>query len=52
MESITEPLNGRSTINIQMAPTVKSLDQVVVIGYGMYHAGAPGKVIGVYQFGC
>lgn len=29
-----EPINGRSEINVAMAPDVKSLQEVVVVGYG------------------
>jgi TonB-linked SusC/RagA family outer membrane protein len=28
------PINGRTQINVQLAPTVEALDEVVVIGYG------------------
>jgi TonB-linked SusC/RagA family outer membrane protein len=34
MESRTETIRGRSTINVQMASTSQELQQVVVVGYG------------------
>lgn len=34
METITEPINGRSTINVGMTASSKELQQVIVVGYG------------------
>ena len=34
MTTVEEPVNGRSTINVQLAEDVHKLDEVVVIGYG------------------
>ncbi|MEJ7829647.1 MAG: SusC/RagA family TonB-linked outer membrane protein [Segetibacter sp.] len=39
MESITQPINGKSSIIVQMVPALKSLDQVVVVGYGTQKRG-------------
>lgn len=33
-QSRTVPINGRTTINIQLAPDVAALEEVVVVGYG------------------
>jgi len=38
-EQVTEPINGRSTINIQMTPSELSLKEVVVVGYGTQRRG-------------
>ncbi len=34
MKTIEEPVNGRSTINVVLAEDVRSIEDVVVIGYG------------------
>lgn len=34
MTTVEEPVNGRSTINVQLAEDVQALEEVVVIGYG------------------
>lgn len=34
MTSITEPINGRSTIDVRLVPENRQLEQVVVVGYG------------------
>ncbi|MDQ6813793.1 MAG: SusC/RagA family TonB-linked outer membrane protein, partial [Bacteroidota bacterium] len=48
MESVTEQIGGRSTINVQLSTSTKSLDQVVVVGYGTQRrsdlTGAVGSV--------
>lgn len=33
-ETIEEAINGRSTINLSLAPDIQSLSEVVVVGYG------------------
>lgn len=46
--SMEVPVNGRSTINISLAPSVQSLQEVVVVGYGTVErkdlTGAVGSV--------
>ena len=34
METLTEPITGRSTINVSLASSQSALDEVVVVGYG------------------
>jgi F0F1-type ATP synthase alpha subunit len=41
MESVTEPINGRGTVDVQMSTAIKSLDQVVVVGYGTQKRSGP-----------
>lgn len=45
MESKTEAIKGRNTINVQMASTSQELEQVIVVGYGTQkRANATGAV--------
>ncbi len=34
MNTVEEPVNGRSTIHVQLSEDIHALDEVVVIGYG------------------
>ncbi|MFT4155633.1 TonB-dependent receptor plug domain-containing protein, partial [Parafilimonas sp.] len=40
MKSVTQPINGRSTVNLVLYPDVSGLGDVVVVGYGTQKKGS------------